>query len=189
MKPIPRMRFFFRAAFCYSLILLLSSALPLIHAGEVEGKSSEKTFGQPAAPDFTLRTMDGEPFTLSKNLHKGPIILHFWATWCLPCMAEMKAMKTALEARKQTNLQVLSVSVDDNKTSAKVKGHVRARKYPFTILMDDEKKVYDAFQVANCPQLFLLDKDGSIVYSHTGFTNGDEKQLMARLDALDAPEK
>jgi cytochrome c biogenesis protein CcmG, thiol:disulfide interchange protein DsbE len=146
-----------------------------------EGSTAQSA---PQAPDFTLRTMDGELFTLSKHIGKGPIIMNFWATWCLPCMAEMKAMKPILESRKDEGILVLSLSVDDNKTSGKVKGHVRARKYPFTILMDSEKKVFDAYHAADMPHLFLLNKEGKIVYSHQGYKSGDEKLLVAQLDAL-----
>lgn len=157
------------------LLLLFTAAAPSSPAGPPD---------RVRAPDFTLRTVDGDLFTLSSHLGKGPVILHFWATWCLPCMAEMKAMKKALEQRKQDNITVLSVSVDDNKTSGKVKSHVRARRYPFTILMDGEKRVFDAFRASGMPHLFLLDGKGDIVYSHMGFNTGDELLLMAQLDAL-----
>ena len=136
------------------------------------------------APDFTLRTVDGGLFTLSQHFGQGPIILHFWATWCLPCMAEMKALRQIQEARPGVGLQILSLSVDDNKTAGKVKSHVQARRYPFTVLMDGEKKVFDAFHASNMPTLFLLDPRGNIVYAHEGFKSGDEKALMARLDAM-----
>ncbi|MEE8418087.1 MAG: TlpA disulfide reductase family protein, partial [candidate division Zixibacteria bacterium] len=45
------------------------------------------------APDFTLRNMDGKRVTLSDYFGDGPIYISFWATWCKPCLEEMKILE------------------------------------------------------------------------------------------------
>lgn len=166
-----------RGSILLAVICMLTPASP-----QAAGRSGSE--GHAMAPDFTLRTMHGELFTLSQHLGKGPIVLNFWATWCLPCIAEMKSLKTIHDSRRDMGLQVLSLSVDDHKTAGKVRSHVKSRKIPFTILMDTQKQVFDAYHATSMPSLFLLDKDGRIVYRHMGYKNGDEKELIARLDAL-----
>lgn len=164
-----------------TLVLALSGASP--RADSVPGSPA----GRATAPDFALRALDGSLFKLSGHTGKGPIILNFWATWCVPCLAEMKALQAMLEARKGPRPLVLSVSVDDPKTAARVKSLVRSRGYPFTFLLDGDKEAYRRFQATGVPELFLLDKAGRIAYSHSGFNPGDEKALAAELDALEAP--
>ena len=51
------------------------------------------------APDFSLPTLDGGDFTLSEQRGK-PVVLNFWATWCIPCQREMPALQRAAEQYK-----------------------------------------------------------------------------------------
>lgn len=134
--------------------------------------------------DFTLRDLNGKNYTLSKNIGKGPIIINFWATWCLPCYAEMKELKRLYTTYSHTNLQVLSISIDDAKAFSKVKMTVRSNKYPFTVLLDSNQGVYKTYQLAGIPQIFLINTKGALVYSHKGYKKGDEKKLEEQLQAI-----
>lgn len=129
------------------------------------------------APDFTIRNLKGKNYTLSKNTGKGLVIINFWATWCLPCVEEMKELKRIKNQNSNLNIEYLSISIDDAKTATKVKSVVRTRKYPFTILLDPNQKVYKKYHSTGVPHLFLIDKKGNIVYSHNGYRKGDEKEL------------
>ena len=54
--------------------------------------SAEESASRPTLPDFRLRTIDGEKFALSNHVGKDVIIISFWATWCMPCLAELPQM-------------------------------------------------------------------------------------------------
>jgi cytochrome c biogenesis protein CcmG, thiol:disulfide interchange protein DsbE len=135
------------------------------------------SFAEEPAKDFTLPNIKGENYTLSKNLNKGPILINFWATWCLPCKAEMNAYKKIYKKYKDKGLQVVSISVDDPRTVSKVKSAVRTNRYPFTILLDTNSEVFQLYQGTNPPLALIFDKDGKNVYSHTGYRKGDEKKV------------
>lgn len=136
------------------------------------------------APDFTLLDLDGENFSLSEHLGKGPILINFWATWCTPCLEEMKALIPVYEKFNGKGLEILSIAVDDPKTVTRVKSYVHSRKYPFKILLDTNNEVMQMYQTSVPPFSVLLRGDGTIAYTHTGYRKGDEVELESRIQAL-----
>ena len=139
---------------------------------------------QEKAPDFVLPDIEGNNYQLWENLGKGPIVINFWATWCIPCREEMKKLKKIYKKYKDDGLVILSISIDDPKTVGKVKGFVNTYKYPFTFLLDTNNEVIQLYQGTNPPYTVLLDKDGTIVYTHTGYRKGDEKKLAEQIEYL-----
>lgn len=136
------------------------------------------------APDFTLPTLEGKNYQLSKNFGKGPILINFWATWCIPCREEMKKLKEIYQAYEKDGLQILSISIDDPKTVSKVKSFINTNRYPFTVLLDTNNEVFQLYKGTNPPLSLLLDRNGKIVYEHTGYRKGDEKKLEEKIAAL-----
>ncbi len=141
------------------------------------------------APDFTLPMLDGSNFQLSENIGEGPVLINFWATWCIPCIAEMKQLKKIYKKYKDQGLQILSISIDDPKTVGRVKGMVKSKRYPFTILLDTNSEVFNLYQGSNPPLSILIDKEGKIVYNHTGYRKGDEKKVDKMIAELLKNEK
>ena len=136
------------------------------------------------APLFTLKTIKGEKYSLAQNLGKGPIVVSFWATWCGPCILEMKNMKKIYEKYAPRGVQMLSISVDDNKSQPQIQSLVHSFSFPYTILLDANKEVYKSFHVSSVPQLFILDATGKIIYNHTGYQKGDEKSVEEIISGL-----
>ena len=78
-------------------------------------------FGRPVgspAPDFTVELFDGTRFRLSDHLGDDgrPVVLNLWASWCLPCRAEMPELDEA--ARAHPEVLFLGVAVDDTRRAA-----------------------------------------------------------------------
>lgn len=136
------------------------------------------------APDFVLPDLNGENYKLSENFGKGPILINFWATWCVPCREEMKKLKKIYKKYKDDGFVILSISLDDPKTVGKVRSFVNTNRYPFKFLLDTNNKVFKLYQGTHPPLTILLDKDGQIVYTHTGYRRGDEKKLDKRIAKL-----
>jgi peroxiredoxin len=144
---------------------------------------------QEKSPLFTLKTPKGENYSLEKNIGKAPIVINFWATWCGPCILEMKNMKKMYPKFSAKGVQFLSITIDDNKTQPQVPGVVKTYNFPYTILLDGNKEVYKAFHGVNPPNLFVIDTLGNIVYKHTGYQKGDEKKLESVLTKLVGDKK
>ena len=132
-----------------------------------------------ALPDITLKNIDGEDIQLSDYGKNGRItVISFWATWCKPCIKELKNINGLLEDwQDEYDVELVAISVDDSRNAIKVKPMVNAFNWDFDILMDPNGDVQRALNVANPPVTFLIDQEGNIVYTHTGYVEGDEYEL------------
>lgn len=143
-----------------------------------------------AAPDFVLPDMDGQNYRLSENFGKGPIVINFWATWCIPCREEMKELKKVYKKYEKDGLEILAISIDDPKTVSRVKNFIKSRKYPFKVLLDTNSEVLRLFQAKTSPYTALLDIEGRVVFTHSGYRKGDVKLLEEEIkNLLEAQKK
>jgi len=137
------------------------------------------------APTFALPDWRGQLVQSTQLVGQGPVVVNFWATWCVPCMAEMKHLVKLQKELGPQGLRVVSISIDDSKTASKIPSVVRQRGLTeLTVLLDGNKSVHDKFMVSNVPELFLVDARGEIVSHHKGFKSGDEKKLTAEIQEL-----
>src|SRR5690606_9859476 len=61
------------------------------------------------APDVTLPTLDGNTISL-RELHGSPVIINFWATWCVPCRIEMPALQSLYNEYQDVGLHILAIN-------------------------------------------------------------------------------
>lgn len=112
--------------------------------------------GHPA-PDFTLTTLDGQPFALGEQ--DLPIVLNFWATWCGPCRRELPELQRAAE---QYDGSVAIVGVDQGEEAGVVQQYVDELGLTFAIPMDEEFEVGELYNVRGLPTTFFIDRNGII---------------------------
>lgn len=143
------------------------------------------SYSQKKAPNFILDDIDGKKIELTSFSGKGPVLLSFWATWCKPCVEEMAEYKKIYEELKNKGFTLLAVSIDDAKTSARVKSFIKSRGYDFTVLLDSKSEAAEKFQVeGKVPYNVLLDKNLNIVFTHEGYVKGDELLIKKKLESL-----
>jgi len=119
------------------------------------------------AADFELHTLDGTAISLS-SLRGKVIFLNVWATWCAPCREEMPSIEKLYEEfSKDQDFVVLAASQDSESRSA-VDSYVRKNGFKFTVLLDPQNKVGDAYDVSGIPETFIIDRSGRIVAHHVG---------------------
>lgn len=136
------------------------------------------------APDFSLENLDGDPVTLSENTGAGPVLLSFWATWCKPCIEELPHLEKIYTDLKGKGLKIFAISVDGEKTAAKVEPFARTKGMEIPVLLDPNGDVARAFYAKDVPHTVLLNAAGEIVYTHSGYKLGDEIQLREKINAL-----
>jgi len=114
-----------------------------------------------AAPDFVSENLRGGNTGLAD--YRGKIVLlNFWATWCMPCRAEMPGMETLWQKYKEQGLVVLAVSVDEG-SRGRIETFSKLLDLSFPVLLDPESKVSDLYKVSNMPTSFLIDRNGKII--------------------------
>jgi cytochrome c biogenesis protein CcmG, thiol:disulfide interchange protein DsbE len=114
-----------------------------------------------AAPDFTLKTTDGEEYTLSK--FKGSAVLvNLWATWCPPCRAEMPVIEKMYREYNDQGLVVLAVDMTYQDNPADVAPFIQKYGLTFPILLDETSVVGEAYQLRSLPSSYFIDRFGVI---------------------------
>jgi thiol-disulfide isomerase/thioredoxin len=131
--------------------------------------------------DLNSKTID----TSTLNNDGKPFIISFFAFWCKPCLRELEAIKEVYEDwQEETGVKLYAVSIDDAQNSLKVGPEVRAKAWPFEILLDPNSEFKRILGVSLIPAVFIVDGKGKIVSSRTGYTNGAEKHLIEEVRKL-----
>ncbi len=129
------------------------------------------------APDFTLPTLGGGKFTLSKCFSKVPkkvVLLDIWATWCPPCRSEIPFLIKIRKKFKAQEVTVVGVSIDRGKDE--VVKFAKEQKINYTIAHDpNAKTVGGPYKVSAIPATYIIDKKGVIRHSHVGFPRDEEQ--------------
>lgn len=139
---------------------------------------------QEAPSSFMLiEEKTGEPVLFKEYFKKKPMILNFWATYCIPCKKEMPEIQ---ELAKQTkNVELIFISIDSSKERESVKSFITDLNISETVLLD----VYQIAAKAYLPSLevpatFLIGSDGLIKYKAIGYTEKTIKELRQRIPKL-----
>ncbi len=138
-----------------------------IEVGERWRAPVSRLQGKPA-PDFTLPTLDGHTVSLAD--YKGKrVVLTFWASWCGPCRMELPGRaKFYQQVRKpDVDFEILAISIDRTKEDAA--DAAKELKIQFPVALDLQSRVADSYGVDAIPTLFLIDKDGKVAFSQTGY--------------------
>lgn len=148
------------------------------------------------APTFYLTDLRGNDFFASKvygDQAKEPsaVVLSFFATWCIPCRAEVPQLEILSQEFPEIQFYLVAVKDPEDKilkwlNDLKVELPVLNDKYGNTAKKFNVIGESDSGQeVASLPSLFIIDKAGIIVYQHTGYKPGDELELKKILETLD----
>jgi len=137
-----------------------------------------------ATVDFTIRDITGKRFRLAERLEKGPVLLDFWALWCVPCLKELPELAKIWSRFQGSGLSVVAVNEDAPADQAKVKPFIKRKRYGFTVAFDEDSDLWQQFNIDALPTVILLDRNGDVAYRHTGYKPGDEAELVTRIEQL-----
>jgi peroxiredoxin len=137
-----------------------------------------------AFPDFTLKSCNGDDITLSEITGEGPTIVTFWATWCKPCIKELRKLEGMSKFLEKHGVTVLAINEDGPRTRPKVKPFTKKEGWTFNVLMDPGSKVKTAAGVAELPKFFIVGEGNAILYQHPGYKPGDEAEYREKIETL-----
>ena len=115
----------------------------------------------PTAPSFDLERLDGNGrLDLASLRGKKPIVLDFWASWCIPCIGEAKRL-TAAHARYGNRVAIIGVDTKDFAPDARRWRRKHGVTYPS--VHDGDGKVLAKWGGLPIPRLFFIDRQGKVV--------------------------
>lgn len=154
-------------------VRVLSAAAVVATAGCGLG-GGPAAHAQPSpAPTFTLMGLDGRTHTLADYRGRA-VVLNFWATWCLPCRAEIPDLES--ESRRH-RADVVVLGVDWKESAQAARSFVTEIGATYPVLLDSDGVAYAAYRVDGLPQTFFIDSQGRVLGARQGIVS------RARLDA------
>jgi len=160
-------------------LLLLVLFLAIIPALTIFAKDNE--LPSVMVEDLKNKKVDTKTFSNDGK----PFFILFWATWCKPCIQELKAMHEVYEEwQEETGVKIIAISIDDSRSSSKVAPFVKGRNWKFDIYIDENSDFRRAMNVNNPPHSFLIDGKGKIVWQHNGYAPGNEDIMLKELKKI-----
>jgi cytochrome c biogenesis protein CcmG/thiol:disulfide interchange protein DsbE len=162
-----------------TLPILLAALLAVVLLASVPA-ASPATEGS-LAPDFTLADLDGHPIHLDE-LRGRPVVVNFWASWCVPCVEEFPLLNQAAERHAADGLVVVGIVYQDRTEAARAFMERYGATWPAA--MDPGERVASAYGILGPPQTYFIGRDGTIVARQIGqFSAASlEEKLAAIID-------
>jgi len=135
-------------------------------------------------PDLKIKLLDGSTTTIHTLVEEGPLMIDFWATWCVPCKKVMKYLDQYHHDYEEQGFKVLMINQDTPRSLSKVKSYVRAQDYQFFVGLDPNKTIARKLNGMVMPTLILVDKGGKVKWRHQGFIPGEEVEINNQIKLL-----
>ena len=107
------------------------------------------------APDFELDRLGGGTIS-SEQLKGGPVVLNFWASWCIPCREEMPAFERMWRRYRDQGVQIIGVNYQDSEAGAR--DFVEELDVTYPIALDTAGSLARELGVQGLPQTFFIDE-------------------------------
>ena len=146
-------------AFRATIAALLVIAIPMAGALSRPAESPERI------PDFSLKDIEGKAVSLN-DFRGNLILMNFWATWCAPCLEEMRVLRQVHDQWREKGMVVLSINMGES--ASRVRGCVKRYALPFPVLLDPNTELFVKLGVRTLPTSLLIDSDGAIVAKKVG---------------------
>ena len=137
-----------------------------------------KRVGSGAAPDFELTTFEGETIRLS-DFRGTPVVLNFWASWCVTCRDEQPYLE---EAWRRYQGRVVFIGVDYLDQLPNALAYLEEFDVTYPNGPDKGSRIYAAYHVQGVPETFFIDAQGNVQGFHVGPIS--RAQLEERIQAL-----
>jgi len=131
------------------------------------------------AVDFKWLDEQNQVHALAQDYKNQAVVVHIWASWCPPCVAEMPDMAAWLQ--KHGNVKVVAVSVDSNLQTAKA--FLNKNNIALTPLLTDQEQAAH-LRVRGLPTTLLIDAKGQIITTRVGMQDWQDKAWTDSILAL-----
>lgn len=135
-------------------------------------------------PNFELNDLQNRSKTYQDLKGEKLTLIDFWATYCHPCIRSIPEFNRIADTYQDRGLRIIGINVDGPRNLSKVKPFVRSMKIKYPVLIDLNSEVMGMLNVSGLPSMILVNSDDEIVFYHTGFKAGDEKEIKLKIEEL-----
>lgn len=156
---------------------LLGLLIWKVVVGDQGGAANKLAKGEVvAAPDFTLERLDGPGGTVSLSELRGkPLVVNFWASWCIPCKDEAPTLQQTSERYRKQGLVVVGIDAQDFRKDARRFMARYGITYP--VAYDGKGSTLGRWGVTGFPETFFVDRSGKLVGPHiSGPVDGERNR-------------
>jgi thiol-disulfide isomerase/thioredoxin len=168
-------------------ILALSAALSAAWPGAWISASAQEAPSMAPAPEITGadQWLNSPPLSLSK-LRGKVVLVEFWARECINCVHVLPHTKALYDTYGKDGLVVIGVHTpeyDEERDPVALKAAIREFGITWPVAMDNDYRIWNAYDNRYWPAIYLIDRSGRVVYRHFGEGNYDitEKRIRELL--------
>jgi cytochrome c biogenesis protein CcmG, thiol:disulfide interchange protein DsbE len=157
-----------------------------IQTNFAQTSTAKEVFTGKELPNLSLNDMYGKKVNVADFGKNGKItVINFWATWCSPCKKELNNISYMYEDwQEDYGMELIAISIDDVRNTSKVKTYVDGQAWEYQVLLDTNEDLKRMMNFQTVPYTVLVNQAGKIVYTHSGYVEGDEYILEEKLKAL-----
>lgn len=176
------------------LIAVIACVFVIIQSCSIEQSPSLQRFAKgglkklqvldppPAQPQMTFKTADGGDISLS-DFRGKTVLLNVWATWCVPCVAEIPSLDTLQAQKGSPNFVVITISMDRHIDDAKA-FFDKANINDLTLYHDPTYGISAKVGVEGIPISIFYNPNGKEIVRIPGDVNWQSAETNALLDAV-----
>lgn len=161
-----------------AMVLVVFAVLHRLGLSPIDLGSSEKH----SAAEFALTDLQGKEHRLAE-FKGGPVLLHFWASWCAPCLDELPGLLKRFSERERKDLKLITISWDSTWGEAQAildKLTIADQGGTWLSLIDQNRKLGPLYGTYQLPETYLLNANQEIEMKWVGSQKWDQ----ARFDSV-----
>ena len=136
-------------------------------------------------PHYSAQAPSGARVSLRKAYRGKPLVVHLWATWCVPCLDELHTYNTLMAPWQAQGGSVVSLSLDT--TLGPLRTFLDERDIEGTVLWDGSGEVALSFGVDQVPSTFIYNRQGVRIFARAARPFSAESVPWAFLPSLPTP--
>ena len=159
---------------------LMAAGIALFFAAAVQAQTVE-------LPNTTIKDLSSnKKLAFSEAIEKDKVtLISFWATWCVPCKKEIKNVREKLPNWKsETDFNFVTISIDESRAEGLVRSYAKSQGWDFPYYIDPNSDLKRSLNFQTVPFTMVIDKNGKVAYMHSGYEEGSEDEVYAKIKEL-----